>query len=65
MTSFPYLQLARRYGADYGEVLSYADLYDKVKATEHPSYWQKQAALSLPFVVKRAIENEVLKQRAR
>jgi hypothetical protein len=57
--SFPYLAIARQYGADYGDVLSYADLVGNGHDTwpRPPTFWQKLAAKRLAYTVKRAIED--------
>lgn len=43
--SYPYLDMAKRIGADYGLVLSYADALDRI-ANEVPcrlTYWEQKA----------------------
>lgn len=56
--SYPYLDVARRYGVDYGLVLSYADALDYLEGPVlfvRLIYWQDLAMRTLDASVRTAV----------
>lgn len=53
-SSYPFLQIARRWDVDYGDVLSYADQQEG--AGPEPSPWKELARQRLPINCMREIK---------
>jgi hypothetical protein len=62
MSSYPFLDIARKYGADYGDVLSYADwlgvdpmLTFMASPIACANIWQTRALVNLPAPCRKDI----------